>query len=416
MDVPLEELVEAALARIEASELRIRALLPEPGRRQRLLGEAKALRERYPDAAQRPPLFGILVGVKDIINAEGFATRAGSMLPPELLAGPEASCVRRMRDAGAMVLGKTVTTEFAYVDPGPTANPNDLSRTPGGSSSGSAAAIAADYAPLALGSQTVGSVIRPAAFCGVVGFKPSYGRIPTDGVLAFSPSVDCVGAFAQDVAGIARAASVLFDSWSETSAAPRLPTLGVPLGPYLESAQPEARRALEDQLEKLATHGCQIRYVPTLRDIAEVAGRHLRLIAKEFERVHEAWFREHGSVYRPGSAMLMERAQDIGEDSIEVGRRSGQKLRAELEALMDAHGLDAWASPAATGGAPQGLQSTGDAAMNLPWTHARLPALTLPAGRSDDGLPLGLQLTARGMADETLVALARQVEPLLAGA
>ncbi len=416
MEVPLEEVVEAALARIEASELRIRALLPEPGRRQRLLDEAKALRERYPDAAQRPPLFGILVGVKDIINADGFATRAGSMLPAELLAGPEAGCVRRMRDAGAVVLGKTVTTEFAYLDPGPTANPNDLSRTPGGSSSGSAAAVAAGYAPLALGSQTVGSVIRPAAFCGVVGFKPSYGRIPTDGVLAFSPSVDCVGAFAQDASGIARAASVLCDSWSETSAEPRLPTLGVPVGPYLESAQPEARRALEDQLEKLAARGCQIRYVPALRNIAEVAGRHLRLIAKEFEHVHEHWFREHGSVYRPGSAMLMERAQGVGEDSIDVGRRSGLELRAELEALMDAHGLDAWASPAATGGAPQGLQSTGDAAMNLPWTHARLPVVTLPAGRSDDGLPLGLQLAARGGADERLVALARQLEPLLAGA
>lgn len=412
-EVSLEEVIEASLERIEGSEPRIRALLPELDRRQRLLGEAKALRERFPDPAQRPPLFGILVGVKDIINADGFATRAGSMLPPELLVGPEASCVRRLRNAGALVLGKTVTTEFAYMDPGPTANPNDPSHTPGGSSSGSAAAVAAGFAPLALGSQTVGSVIRPAAFCGVVGFKPSYGRIPTDGVLAFSRSVDCVGAFARDASGIARAASVLCDPWREVSAQ-RLPTLGVPVGPYLESAQPEARRALEEQLERLASQGCRICYVPALHDIEAVAGRHVRLIAKEFEHVHQSWFREHGSVYRPGSAMLMERARGVAEDSIAEGQRSGEDLRAQLDALMDAHELDLWASPAATGGAPRGLQSTGDAAMNLPWTHARLPALTLPAGKSQDGLPLGLQLVARGGADESLVAWAEQIEPLLA--
>ncbi len=410
----LEDSVETALERIDGFEPGIRALLPEPGRRQRLLEEAKALRERFPDPALRPPLFGILVGVKDIINTDGFATRAGSMLPPELLGGPEAACVARLRSAGALILGKTVTTEFAYMDPGATANPNDRSRTPGGSSSGSAAAVAAGYAPLALGSQTVGSVIRPAAFCGVVGFKPSYGRIPTDGVLAFSRSVDCVGAFARNASGIARAASVLCDAWSEVPREGRLPTLGVPVGPYLELAKPEARRALEEQLERLASGGCQIRYLPALRDIEEVAGRHLRLIAKEFEQVHESWFREHGSVYRPASTMLMERASGYAEDSIEVGRASGESLRSELEALMDAHDLDAWACPAATGGAPQGLQSTGDAAMNLPWTHARLPAVSLPAGNSPDGLPLGLQLAARRGTDERLVAWAQQLEPLLA--
>ncbi len=412
----LEEYIGETCARIDRLEPRIRALLPEPGRRQRLLAAAKALRERFPEPDRRPPLFGILVGVKDIINVDGFATRAGSLLPPELLAGPEAGCVRRLHDAGALVLGKTVTTEFAYMDPGPTANPNDPSRTPGGSSSGSAASVAAGYAPLALGSQTVGSVIRPAAFCGVVGFKPSYGRVPTDGVLAFSHSVDCVGAFAQDASGVALAASVLCDSWREVPAERQLPTIGVPVGPYLEAAQQEARRALEEQLETLASGGCQIRYVSALRDIDEVADRHLRLIAKEFEHVHDSWFREHGSVYRPGTAMLMERARGFEDESIEVGLASGDNLRGTLEALMDAHDLDVWASPAATGAAPEGLQSTGDASMNLPWTHARLPALTLPAGRSGSGLPLGLQLVARGGADEKLVAWAQRLEALLAGA
>ncbi len=410
---PLEEYIGETCARIEQLEPRIRALLPEPGRRERLIAEAKALRERFPEPDRRPPLFGILVGVKDIINADGFQTRAGSTLPPEVFAGPEATCVRRLRAAGALVLGKTVTTEFAYLDPGPTANPNDPARTPGGSSSGSAAAVAAGYAPLALGSQTVGSVIRPAAFCGVVGFKPSYDRIPTDGVLYFSRSVDCVGLFAQTVAGAARAAAALCEGWRPEAAEPDLPSLGVPIGPYLEQAEPEARRAFEAWLDRLAQAGCRICYVPALRDIAEVAARHLRLITKEFEQVHAEWFREFAGLYGPHSAMAMERAHGIEQRAIETGRTSSLRLRAELEALMDDHELDAWASPAAPGPAPAGLQSTGNAALNLPWTHARLPTLTLPAGRSSEGLPLGLQLTARLEADERLLGWAQRLEPLL---
>lgn len=409
----LEDYVGSACRRVERLEPRIRALLPEPGRGERLGQELKVLRERFPDPERRPPLFGLLVGIKDIIRADGFATRAGSMLPPETFAGPEAACVRRLRDAGALVLGKTVTTEFAYVDAGPTANPNDASRTPGGSSSGSAAAVAAGYVPLALGTQTVGSVIRPAAFCGIVGFKPSYERIPTDGVLPFSPSVDCVGLFAQDAAGAERAAAVLCASWRPGDAESGWPSLGVPVGPYLEQAEPAARRAFEEQLARLEHAGCRLCFVPALRDIDAVATRHLRLITKEFEQVHAAWFAAYGGLYRPGSAMALDRARELGADAIEEGRESSLRLRAELESLMRERGIDLWASPAAPGPAPVGLQSTGNAAMNLPWTHARLPALTLPGARAADGLPLGLQLAARSGLDERLIAWARKLEPLL---
>ena len=411
--LPLERYVDDTCRRVERLEPRIRALLPERGRGQRLHGELKTLRERFPDPDRRPPLFGLLVGIKDIIRTDGFATRAGSMLSEELFAGPEAACVRSLREAGALVLGKTVTTEFAHLDPGPTANPNDPSRTPGGSSSGSAAAVAAGYAPLALGTQTVGSVIRPAAFCGVVGFKPSYDRVPTDGVLPFSRSVDCVGLFAQNVACAERAAAVLCPSWRSGDAAPDLPSLGVPVGPYLEHAEPVARRVFEEQLERLERAGCRLCLVPALRDIEEVATRHLRLITKEFEQVHAAWFAEHGALYRPSSAMALDRARELPADVIEEGRMSSLRLRRELESLMRDREIDLWASPAAPGPAPSGLDSTGDAAMNLPWTHARLPALTLPGARAADGLPLGLQLAARMGQDERLLAWARKLEPLL---
>ncbi len=141
----------------------------------------------------RPPLFGIPIGIKDIFHVNGFSTHAGSRLPPKQLMGEEAKCVSDLKKAGALILGKTVTTEFAYFEPGPTMNPHNPNHTPGGSSSGSAAAVAAGLCPLALGSQTIGSIIRPASFCGVVGYKPSYDRISRDGVIPVSPSLDHIG-------------------------------------------------------------------------------------------------------------------------------------------------------------------------------------------------------------------------------
>ncbi len=168
------------LARLEEADAQIRSLMPERGRAERL--------ERELSATPDGPLRGLVVGVKDIFHVDGLPTTAGSTLPVEELAGPEAAAVSLLRNAGAVVLGKTVTTEFAFAEPGPTRNPRNPEHTPGGSSSGSAAAVAAGHCPLALGSQTVGSVIRPAAFCGVVGYKPSYGRISTAGVIPLAES------------------------------------------------------------------------------------------------------------------------------------------------------------------------------------------------------------------------------------
>src|SRR5205807_802532 len=227
--------IDEVCNRIDAAEPLIHALLPEPGRRQRLLSEAEALQKRFPDPVSRPPLYGILLGVKDIFHVDGFPTRAGSQLPTELFAAPEAACVTLLRNAGALILGKTISAEFAWIEPGPTRNPYNLEHTPGGSSSGSAAAVAAGFCPLALGTQTIGSTIRPAAFCGIVGFKPTYGRISTDGLIKCAESVDTVGLFTQDVAGIALVASLLCEGWQavEISESTQLPGLGVPDGPYL---------------------------------------------------------------------------------------------------------------------------------------------------------------------------------------
>jgi Asp-tRNA(Asn)/Glu-tRNA(Gln) amidotransferase A subunit family amidase len=277
--------------------------------------------------------------------------------------------------------------------------------------------VAAEFAPLALGSQTVGSVIRPAAFCGVAGFKPSYGRIPTDGVITYSQSVDHVGAFARDAAGLSLAAGVLLDGWgavAHASQAGRQPVIGVPDGPYLAQADAEGIKAFEQQLSALELDGYDVRRVEAFADIEGLNKRHRDVSTAEFAQVHERWFADWGALYRPRSAALVEAGWQISGDEIEAGIGSIAGLHIELAELMDSHGLDLWASPSATGPAPEGFTTTGNPTMNLPWTHAGMPVVTLPAGTAANGLPLGLQLSARFMADEHLLAWAETVEPVLA--
>src|SRR5258706_543342 len=187
--------------RIDAAEPHIHALLAEPERRSRLIADAVALEARFPDPASRPPLYGIPLGIKDMFHVDGFLTRAGSRFLFELFSGSEAECVRTLRSAGTLILGKTVSTEFAYFEPGPTRNPHNLEHTPGGSSSGFAVVVVVGFCSLVLGTQTIGSTIRPAAFCGIAGFKPTYRRISTEGLIKCAESMDTMGFFMQDVAG-----------------------------------------------------------------------------------------------------------------------------------------------------------------------------------------------------------------------
>src|SRR5713226_1982898 len=263
----LLDYVEESCKRLEAVDAQLQAFLPEPGRRERLRRDALALQSHFPDPATRPPLYGVLLGVKDIFRAEGFQTRAGSALPPECFEGPEASSVAILKANGALILGKTVTTEFAYFEPGPTRNPHNLEHTPGGSSSGSAAAVAAGLCPVAFGSQTIGSVIRPAAFCGIVGFKPSSGRIATDGVIPISISLDHVGLFTQDIAGMRLAAPLLIRDWELINIPDRLPVLGVPDGAYLAQASAEGLAGLESQIARLKRAGYRVERIKVLDNI-----------------------------------------------------------------------------------------------------------------------------------------------------
>jgi Asp-tRNA(Asn)/Glu-tRNA(Gln) amidotransferase A subunit family amidase len=403
--------------RIDAAEPQIQALLPEAGRRARLLAEAQALQERFPDPANRPHLFGIPVGIKDIFFVDGFPTHAGSQLPPELFVGPEGDCVRLLHTAGALMLGKTVTTEFAYFEPGPTRNPHNPDYSPGGSSSGSAAAVAAGYCPVAIGTQTIGSTIRPAAFCGIIGFKSSYGRIPMTGGILCSETFDHVGIFTQDVAGMELAASLLCKNWQhvETGVFDAMPVLGVPEGPYLEQASPEGLAAFEKQLMLLEKAGYTVQRVRMMEDIEAINQRHSRLVFAEMAQVHNEWFAQYESLYRPRTAAAIREGQEVGAEELVALRAGPVKLRAEIESLMAQAGIDAWVCPSAPGPAPEGITSTGSPLMNLPWTHAGMPAISLPAGRAANGLPLGLQCVGAFMADESLLMWAASMAEVVAG-
>lgn len=423
----------ASLAALEARfaerEPRVRAYLAEEGRFERLRREAKELLERWPDPAARPPLFGVLVGVKDVFHVDGFETRAGSPLPPEVLAGPQAACVTDLREAGALIVGKTVSTEFAYFAPGPTRNPWNEEHTPGGSSSGSAAAVAAGLADLALGTQTIGSIVRPAAFCGVVGWKPSYERISREGLIPLAPSFDHVGLLAGSVAAAARGAAVLVSGWRGVAgeASARRPRLGIPEGPYLERAAGEGLEHFRGVCGLLQAAGYEVERVPVLGDFEEVLARHGRVLAAEAARVHRGggaasfqvesrdWFGRFGELYDHRTADLVRRGEQVEEARLEEDRAACADLREALASGMDERGIDLWIAPPALGAAPRGLDSTGDPVMCVPWTQAGMPAVCLPAGRNAEGLPLGLQVVGRFGADEELLAwaveIARVVEP-----
>lgn len=404
--------LELLQGRFEQREPSLQAFLPEEGRFERLRREADGILARHPDPATRPPLFGAPIGVKDIFHVNGMPTRAGSRLPAEALRGPQAASVTTLKNAGALVLGKTVSTEFAYFAPGPTRNPHHPERTPGGSSSGSAAAVAAGLCPVALGTQTIGSLIRPAAYCGVVGFKPSYGRISTEGVIPLAPSVDHVGVLAADVATAAVAAELLSRDWRAASTS-RRPVLGVPEGPYLARPSEEGRAHFHAACERLSQAGFEIWSMPVMPDFEEIETRHRRLVAAEAAQVHDEWFRRFRSLYAPQTADLIQLGRTVTPEELEQNLAGRGKLREELTASMERHGIDLWLSPPALGPAPRGLASTGDPIMNLPWTYAGLPVLGIPAGLSIEGLPMGLQITGRWWADADLLAWGAELERAL---
>ena len=408
--------IEEYLERLEAvyieREPDLNAFVEEEDRFGRLRHEAQALVKKYPQPLNRPPLFSLPVGVKDIFHVKGFLTKAGSSVPVSELQGLEAVSITLLKKAGALIMGKTVTTEFAYFAPGPTRNPHHPDHTPGGSSSGSAAAVGAGLCPIATGTQTIGSITRPAAYCGVIGYKPSYDRISREGVIPLSPSLDHVGVFTIDVAGAELVASLLCPDWQLALANDR-PVLGIPVGPYLDKTTGEAMDHFMATCQQLVDSGCTIKQVPAMPDFEAIVERHQLIMAAEAAQVHANWFEKYRDCYHDKTAELIEQGRKIPKDEVTKAVDERRLLTQQLSLLMDEHALDLWISPAAPGTAPAGHESTGDPIMNLPWTHSGLPTVNIPSGVNEVGLPYGLQVAGRWYSDEALLAWSTHLESLV---
>ncbi len=413
----LLDYINATCDHVDACEPEVAALLPEPGRRERLEAEARDLLARYPDSAARPPLFGVLMGVKDLFHVTGFETRAGSALPPHWFAGDEGPVIQALRAAGALMLGKTVATEFAFADPGPTRNPHHLEHTPGGSSSGSAAAVAAGYCPLALGTQTIGSIARPASYCGVTGFKPTYGRLSTAGCVPFSASVDHVGFFVSKLDDVDVVARCLWSDWGNIEPAhsgAAAKRVGVPTGAFLAQADNVMVGAFESWLDALRAAGYTVIETDLFPDWDDWVELHYDLIAAEMAAYHRPWFAACAAQYQSASRALIERGEAVSAERLAEARAGQLRLRERVEQQRLSQELCAWVTPSATGPAPHGLASTGNPRMNLPWSYTGLPTVTVPLpDRSDAGLPLGVQWVGGWAEDERLIQTARRAEASL---
>jgi Asp-tRNA(Asn)/Glu-tRNA(Gln) amidotransferase A subunit family amidase len=398
----VEAVVRACLDRIAAREPIVHAFASLDA--ELVLSAARVL-DRGPI---RGPLHGVPIGIKDVIDTADLPTEMGSPIYRGHRPRRDAACVAVLRSAGAVILGKTVTAEFAGMTPGPTANPHDPKRTPGGSSSGSAAAVADFMLPAAVGTQTGGSVLRPAAFCGVVGCKPTYNAINRGGLKFAAESLDTIGLIARAIDDIELIAAVLV---GRKSAAPRLdqaPSIGLCRTPLWDTAQPETKTAVEDAAARLAGKGAR------LRDV---------VLPEEFSGLRTA-ARETINNYERSKSMAAEWASDrerISERlrrSIERGREMpyedylaalqlGERCRARLDEVFQ--GLDVLLAPCVTGEAPIGLEFTGDPGLQAIWTILHVPAISLPTHRGPNGMPVGIQLIARRYDDPRLFACARWV-------
>ncbi|HAV76726.1 MAG TPA: amidase [Anaerolineae bacterium] len=410
--ISAEEFVSSIQSYFDAREPSVLAFIPEEDRFERLLKEAKELVARYPESAKRPRLFGMFFGVKDIFHASGFRTQAGSRLPSNDLQGGEAVSVTRLKNAGALVMGKTVTTEFAYFYPGPTRNPHNPDHTPGGSSSGSAAAVGAGLCDLALGTQTIGSLVRPAAFCGVVTLKPTSERIPRDGVIPLSPSLDHIGFFTSDIDTAKIVAGVLIGDWGFETAN-RKPILGIPEGPYLASASAEALASFNATCISLSDAGYELRPVPVMDDFQEIRARHDVIMSADAASVHNEWFKQHEMLYSPKFTDLIKRGQLVTDVQFKIAIEARDNFRTDMAQILKENEIDLWITPPAVGPAPKGLDATGDPVMNLPWTQIGFPAVNIPTTKNEDGLPMGLQVVGKWNADESLLDWAGDIEKVV---
>ena len=371
-------------------------------------------------------LHGVPVGLKDIFYTAGMKTTACSRIYADFVPDYDATCVTRLKDAGAVILGKAVTTEFATSDPSPTRNPWNAEHTPGGSSSGSSVAVAAGMCPAALGSQTGGSTCRPAAYNGIVGLKPSYGRISRYGVIPVSWSLDTVGILVRTVtdAALLLQAMAGYDANDPGSANVPVPDYGQQMadwkgpprigllkGYFFDRATPEVRHHTEEIAQQLAHAGAVVEELELPESFATAPTAQRIVMNVECAAFHEEFFRHRADEYGPRLRANIEMGMLVPGVTYLQAQRLRRSFRQDMTEL--AQRVDVLMTPATPAPAPRDLNTTGDAAFQAPWTSAGLPTIVIPSGLSEDGLPLGVQFAAPPFEEGVLLSAARWCEESL---
>jgi Asp-tRNA(Asn)/Glu-tRNA(Gln) amidotransferase A subunit family amidase len=414
---------EIAAGRLSATAL-VAACLERIAAREAVVGAwhyldrdaALAVAQRCDASEPSGPLHGVPIAVKDLIDTSDMPTGYGSAIYEGHRPAADAACVALARAAGAIVLGKTVTTEFACFTAGKTANPHNPAHTPGGSSSGSAAAVADGMVPLAFGTQTAGSIIRPASYCGVVGFKPSFGVIPRAGVKPLADSLDTVGTMARNVADAAFFAGILGGrpGLREIAMPAAPPRFGLYRTPMWEEAEPSTAAALDHAraaLERAGARVAETAVPPEHRSLTEAQDKVMGFELAQglaFERL------QHSAELSPRLAQQLDAGMNVGADAYEAARAETAKARAGLDGFFAP--CEVMLAPAAPGAAPAGLGYTGNPVFNRMWTLLGVPCVTVPAIWGDGGLPIGIQLIGRPGHDAELMAAALFAERALAEA
>jgi len=384
--------VHAALRRIAQADPAIQAWSH--------VGQPAALQAAQ-DTIPEGALHGIPFAVKDVIDVAGMPTGCGSPAADPAPRRHDASSVALLRRAGAVPVGKTVTAEYAFRQPGPTRNPANPAHTPGGSSSGSAAAVAAGMVPLALGTQTGGSMIRPAAYCGVVGFKPSFGTVFRDGLTQTCESLDVIGWYTRCVADAAAVLRVLSPLGVRQAPAQRPMRIAVVASNPALPLEPEAERALQQACARLAAQGVQVIHEHAFVDSARLNAVHETVMTYEFARSLAPVVSRHAELLSAGLRETVAQGLAVPHEEYLARRAEQETLRHAWDTYFGA--ADLVLTPSAPGTAPRGLASTGSSAYNKIWSALGWPCLHLPTGHAANGLPIGVQLVAPYHGDASLL-------------
>ena len=355
-------------------------------------------------------LRGVPVGVKDLMDTADMPTAYGSPIYAGQRPAVDAACVAACRETGMVILGKTVTTEFATFQPGVTRNPRapaDAPRTPGGSSSGSAAAVAASMAPLALGTQTAGSIVRPAAYCGVVGFKPTHGTLPLAGIKPLSPSLDTVGAFARSVDDVA----FFIGALTRVNLDPQRQSalrVGICHTPHWDLASDDARRVLEHSARQFEKMGAQVHDLVLPDSFDALTQAQIQIMAYEAAAAFSAERQRHSEKFSPAFAQLLALGQSLHGADFVAAQLLASAARQAMDAVFES--VDVLIAPSAEGEAPAGLDATGNPIFNRFWTLLGNPCVHVPAGTGEHGMPVGVTVIGPRWADALTLSAAHTLE------